>query len=65
MPAFVKTPADEKAWQRAKAKHKETSGVHDNEDQWQDKDWAIVTTIFKNMRGGAAARLRRVRIRAA
>lgn len=60
MPAFVKTKADEAAWQKAKADYKKNKGVPASEDSWKDKDWAIVTTIFKNIRGGAVARLKRI-----
>lgn len=46
MPAFIKSPADEKAWQVAKARAKE---------QGHDEDWPYVTAIWKSMRGKAAA----------
>lgn len=47
MPGFVKSPEDEKKWSRAKAIRAKDTGK--SQDSFQDKDWAIVTTIFKNM----------------
>jgi hypothetical protein len=60
VPAFVKTKADEAIWQRAKKEYKDNAKVPKDEDRWTDKDWATVTTIFKNIRGGAASRLARI-----
>lgn len=47
MPAFIKTPEDEKRWDRAKAKAEEAG---------HKEDWAYVTSIYKNMNGGKVGR---------
>lgn len=46
MPAFVKTPEDEKIWTRAKERAKK---------QGHEEDWAYVTGIYKKMKGGKVA----------
>ena len=46
MPAFVKTPEDERLWAKAK-------GLA--EDQGHKEDWAYITGIFKKMKGGKVA----------
>jgi hypothetical protein len=46
MPAFVKTPEDERLWAKAKARAKEEGHA---------EDWAYVTGIFKKMKGGKVA----------
>jgi len=46
MPAFVKTPKDERLWQKAKGLAKE---------QDHEEDWAYITGIFKKMKGGKVA----------
>ena len=46
MPGFIKTPEDEKTWEKAKAQA-EKAGHKDN--------WAYVTQIYKSMHGGKVA----------
>jgi replication-associated recombination protein RarA len=51
MPAnVVKTPADEKAWEKAKAAvRKQYPGIQEGDDRF----YALTMTIFKSMRGKA------------
>jgi len=46
MPAFVKTEKDEELWAKAKKRA---------EEQGHKGDWAYVTSIYKNMKGGKVA----------
>jgi len=46
MPSFIKTPADEKLWDRAKQLA---------EEQGHKEDWPYVTGIYKRMHGGKVA----------
>jgi DNA-binding ferritin-like protein len=48
MPAFVKTPEDERLWAKAKSLA---------EEQGQKENWAYVTGIFRKMKGGKVADL--------
>lgn len=50
MPAFVKTPADEKLWSKAKRE----SGK--SYDEGSDAYWATANKIFHNMKKEAALR---------
>jgi len=46
---LVKTKADEKLWEKAKAKvRKEYPKLTEDDDEF----WKIVVSIFKNMKGG-------------
>lgn len=47
MPAFVKTPAQEKVWARAKAIVAEQRAKA--EKSFTDKDWGLVNHIYQNM----------------
>jgi len=61
MPAFLKTPQDEKLWQRAKREYAKQN--KEPQDRWVDKDWATVTTIWKNMKkhaGSVSTRLQAI-----
>jgi hypothetical protein len=49
MPAWIKTDKEEEAWQKAKEKYKENKNVSNNEDEWEDKDWATITKVAKNI----------------
>ena len=46
MPGFVKTPEDERLWDKAKDLAKE---------QGHKEDWAYITGIYKKMKGGKVA----------
>lgn len=46
MPAFLKTPADEAAWTKAKARAKE---------QGHEENWPYITAIWKTMTGKTAS----------
>jgi len=50
MPGFVKTPADEKKWQKAKKIVKEQNNV--NFSDFKDEDWAFANYLFHNMKKG-------------
>ena len=47
-PAFVKTPEQEKKWQRAKKAVMRARNK--TEDQFNDQDWGLVTKIMKNIK---------------
>ena len=46
MPAFLKTDEDERLWSKAKARAKE---------EGRSGDWAYITGIYKQMKGGKVA----------
>jgi hypothetical protein len=46
MPAFIKTKEDERLWQKAKKRA---------EEEGHKEDWAYITGIFKNIKGGKVA----------
>jgi hypothetical protein len=48
MPAFIKNPAQEAKWKRAKDAVKRARKK--DHEQFTDQDWGLVTTIFKKIR---------------
>jgi len=50
MPAFVKTPKDEKIWSHAKSIVKENKGIKD-ESNMSDRHWGLVNYLFHKIKG--------------
>lgn len=53
MPAFIKTPKDEKRW--SEAKQAASKSKSKDESSFTDQDWALVNHIYQNMNKAEAA----------